>query len=78
MLLFEYRFAEDKNERLSGLAADLARTSVDVILTHGSPATRAAKQATSMIPIVMDSGEVLDHRTYIFAPGRGLAAQSRR
>jgi ABC-type uncharacterized transport system substrate-binding protein len=50
---FEYRFAEDKNERLSGLAAELAPTPVDVILTHGSLATRAAKQATSTIPIVM-------------------------
>jgi putative ABC transport system substrate-binding protein len=32
---------------------ELVRTPVDVILTHGSPATRAAKQATSTIPIVM-------------------------
>lgn len=50
---FEYRFAEDKNERLPGLAAELVRRKVDVILTHGSPATRAAKDATSTIPIVM-------------------------
>ena len=50
---FEYRFAEDKNERLPGLAAELVRSKVDVILPHGSPATRAAKQATNTIPIVM-------------------------
>ena len=50
---FEYRFAGDKNERLPGLAAELVRRKVDVILTHGSPATGAAKHATSTIPIVM-------------------------
>ena len=52
-IAFEYRFAEDKYERLPGLAAELVRSKVDVIVAHGSPAIRAAKQATSTIPIVM-------------------------
>ena len=50
---FEYRFAEDKYDRLPGLAAELVRSKVDVILAHGSPAIRAAKEATRTIPVVM-------------------------
>jgi putative tryptophan/tyrosine transport system substrate-binding protein len=49
----EYRYAEGKFERLPVLAAELVRLKVDVILTGGSTATRAAKEATSTIPIVM-------------------------
>jgi putative tryptophan/tyrosine transport system substrate-binding protein len=49
----EYRYAEGKFERLPILAAELVRLNVDVILTGGSTATRAAKEATSTIPIVM-------------------------
>jgi putative ABC transport system substrate-binding protein len=52
-VVFEYRFAEDKYERLTSLVAELVRSKVDVILAHGSPAIRAAKHATSTIPIVM-------------------------
>jgi putative ABC transport system substrate-binding protein len=52
-ILFEYRFAEDKHERLPGLTAELIRSKVDVIVVHASPGTRAVKQATSIIPIVM-------------------------
>jgi putative ABC transport system substrate-binding protein len=52
-IVFEYRFAEDKYDRLPGLAAELVRSKVDVVLAHASPAIRAAKQATSIIPIVM-------------------------
>jgi putative ABC transport system substrate-binding protein len=54
-IVFEYRFAEDKYERLPGLAAELVRSKVDVIVVHATPGTRAAKQATSTIPIVMVS-----------------------
>jgi ABC-type uncharacterized transport system substrate-binding protein len=50
---YEARFAEGSAERLPGLAAELVRLKVDVIATNGGPATRAAKQATSTIPIVM-------------------------
>jgi putative tryptophan/tyrosine transport system substrate-binding protein len=49
----EYRYAEGKFKRLPILAAELVRLKVDAILTAGSTATRAAKEATSTIPIVM-------------------------
>ncbi|MFQ5521107.1 MAG: ABC transporter substrate-binding protein, partial [Candidatus Methylomirabilia bacterium] len=49
----EHRFAAGRDERLPELAAELARLKVDVIVTEGTPATRAAKQATETIPIVM-------------------------
>jgi len=52
-IVLEYRFAEDKYERLPGLAAELVRSKVDVILAHATLGTRAAKRATSTIPIVM-------------------------
>jgi len=52
-IAFEYRFAEQKNERLPELAADLVRLKVDMIATTGGPAALAAKGATSTIPIVM-------------------------
>src|SRR5262245_28359338 len=48
-----YRFAKGKFERLPVFAAELVRLKVDVIVTGGSTATRAAKEATSTIPIVM-------------------------
>ena len=54
-VLTEYRFAEGKYDRLPVLAADLVRSKADVIVTSGTPATRAAKDATSSIPIVMAS-----------------------
>jgi putative ABC transport system substrate-binding protein len=49
----EYRWAEGKYDRLPELAADLVRLPVDLIVTHGTPGSRAAKLATSTIPIVM-------------------------
>jgi putative ABC transport system substrate-binding protein len=49
----EYRFAEQKNERLSELAADLVRHKVDLIVTAGTPTALAAKNTTTTIPIVM-------------------------
>ncbi len=52
-IAFQYRFAEDKYDRLPGLAAELVRDKVDVIVVHSTPGTLAAKQATRMIPIVM-------------------------
>jgi putative ABC transport system substrate-binding protein len=51
-IAIEYRFAENRPERLPALAAELVRLNVDVIVTGPSPAPQAAKQATSTIPIV--------------------------
>jgi ABC-type uncharacterized transport system substrate-binding protein len=49
----EYRFAEQKNERLPELAAELVRLKVDLIVVTGTPPVSAAKKATTAIPIVM-------------------------
>jgi putative ABC transport system substrate-binding protein len=54
-VVIEYRWAEGRNERFSDLVADLVRLNVAVIVTSGTPAVRAAKAATSTIPIVMTS-----------------------
>jgi putative ABC transport system substrate-binding protein len=51
-LAIEFRWAEGHYDRLPAFAADLAGRGVDVILTGGSPAAHAAKNATSTIPIV--------------------------
>jgi putative ABC transport system substrate-binding protein len=51
--VIEWRFAEGKRERLPQLAAELVRLKVDIILTGGPTSTRAAKEATATIPIVM-------------------------
>jgi putative tryptophan/tyrosine transport system substrate-binding protein len=55
-IAIEYRFAEQKNERLPELAADLVRLKVDLIVTSGGTTPLAAKRATTTIPIVMAGG----------------------
>jgi putative ABC transport system substrate-binding protein len=52
-LVIEFRTADGKSERLPGLAAELVQLKVDVIVTHSTLASRAAKAATATIPIVM-------------------------
>jgi putative ABC transport system substrate-binding protein len=52
-IVIEQRFAEGKPERLPALAAELVSLKVDVIVSGGSTPTRAAKEATKTIPIVM-------------------------
>lgn len=52
-ITIEFRWAEGNYERFPDLLKDLIRSNVDVIVTHGTPGTRAAKRATSTIPIVM-------------------------
>ena len=52
-IVIEYRFSEDRNERLPMLAAELVAMKVQLILASGTPASFAAKEATSTIPIVM-------------------------
>ena len=51
-VLIEYRWAEGSGDRMSEIAAEFVRLKVDVILTAGTAATLAAKQATSIIPVV--------------------------
>ena len=52
-IVFEYRWPQGKREHLPAVAVELAKHSVDVIVTADSNTTRAAKHATGTIPIVM-------------------------
>src|SRR5213593_3047304 len=52
-IVLEWRSSEGKFDRLPALAAELVRLKVDMIVTPGAPATRAAKAATITIPIIM-------------------------
>src|SRR5262249_47519831 len=54
-ITIEYRFAEQKPERIPELAAELVRLKVDLIVAASGPSALAAKQATTTIPIVMTS-----------------------
>jgi len=51
-IAIEVRWAQGRSERIAEIAAELVRLKVDVILTHTTPPVLAAKQATSVIPIV--------------------------
>jgi len=75
----ESRWAEGNYDRLPGLAADLVRLKVAVILTYGTPASQAAKRATATIPIVMAA--IIDPLasglvTSLARPGENLTGQS--
>jgi ABC-type uncharacterized transport system substrate-binding protein len=52
-IAIEYRFGEQKSERLPELVAELVRLKVDLILVSGAQAASAAKNVTTTIPIVM-------------------------
>jgi len=54
-LRIEYRYAEGSYERLAALAAELVQLPVDVLFAPSAPATQAAQQATTTLPIVMDT-----------------------
>jgi putative ABC transport system substrate-binding protein len=54
-IVIAFRWAEGDYARLAGLAAELVRINVDVIVTSSTPTTLAAKQATTTIPIVIAS-----------------------
>ena len=51
--VIEYRSSDGRDERYPGLATELVRLKVDVIVTRGTPAALAAKQATATIPVVI-------------------------
>ncbi len=59
---YVYRHAEGKKHRLAGLATELVRLKPKVIVTIGTPATRAAKKVTRTIPIVMSGGNPVRSR----------------
>lgn len=80
-LVIEYRSADGRPERFPALATELVRSKVDLILTRGTPAVIAAKNATPTIPIVMASGDPLGTRVVagLARPGAnvtGLSAQT--
>jgi putative ABC transport system substrate-binding protein len=52
-IAFEWKWGQDRVDRLPDLAAELVGSQVDVIVTGGTPATKAVKNATRTIPIVM-------------------------
>ena len=56
-VILEFRWAEDRNERLPALAAELVRRPANVIFASGFPAAQAAKAETARIPIVFNTGE---------------------
>src|SRR5687768_4952272 len=69
-ITIEYRFAEQKPDRLPELTADLVRLKVDLIVVAGTPSALAAKNATANIPVVM--------ATVADAVGQGLIASLAR
>jgi putative ABC transport system substrate-binding protein len=54
-VVYETRFAENRMDQLPRLAAELVASRIDLLVTHGIPGTRAAKAATSTVPILMGS-----------------------
>src|SRR5215510_7220981 len=52
-IIIEFRFAEEKLDRLPDLVAELVRAKVDVIVAVSTPAIEAARNATKTIPIIM-------------------------
>jgi len=74
-IIIEWRFANGQPDRLPTLAANLVELKVNVIVTQGNPATRAAKHKTNTIPIVVVAGtdlvgnHLLDNLTH---PGENV------
>src|SRR4051794_8075520 len=52
-LVLEYRSADARGERFADLASELVKLNVDLIVARGTPATRAARDATANIPVLM-------------------------
>jgi putative ABC transport system substrate-binding protein len=78
-IVIEWRYAEGKPDRLPALAAELVHLKVDIIVSASPPATRAAKEATSTIPIIMtqDSDPVANGFVASLArPGENISGLS--
>jgi putative tryptophan/tyrosine transport system substrate-binding protein len=78
-IAFEIRWAENKLEHLPILASELVQLKVDVIVTSGPQATKATKEATNMIPIVMGRmDDVVEHGlvTSLARPGGNVTGLS--
>jgi putative tryptophan/tyrosine transport system substrate-binding protein len=70
-MAIEYRWTEGNNERYPQIAAELVRLKVDVIVALGSPAIVAAKQATTVIPIVFPlASDRLATASWLHSPDR--------
>ena len=79
-IVIHYRWAEGRYDRLPELAAELVKLNVDVIVTYSAPGARAAKQATSTIPIVAASvGDPVDFGLVVslHRPGGNLTGLTR-
>jgi len=76
-LVIEYRSADGRAERFPALAAELIKLPVDVLVTRGTPAAIAAKNATMQIPIVMAAiGEPLMVVSSLARPGGNVTGLS--
>jgi putative ABC transport system substrate-binding protein len=77
-IVIESRYGEGKFKRLSELAAELVRRNVDVLVALGNPATRAAKEATRTIPIVIETGDPVGEGfvTSLAHPGGNITGMS--
>lgn len=76
-LIIDYRSADGLGERFAELAADLVHSNVDVIVTRGTPAALAAKDATKTTPIVMAAmGEPLMVVSSLAHPGSNITGLS--
>jgi putative tryptophan/tyrosine transport system substrate-binding protein len=71
-IAIEYRWADARSDRLAEIAAEFSRIKVDIIVTGGTPATLAAKQAAPAVPIVFAAaGDPVDScRSNCSAPMR--------
>ena len=79
-IIIDFRWAEGRYDRLAELAAELVKLNVDVIVTYSAPGARAAKQATSTIPIVAASvGDPVDFGLVVslHRPGGNLTGLTR-
>jgi putative ABC transport system substrate-binding protein len=78
-LVIEYRSADGRAERYPDLASELVRLNVDLIVTRGMPAARAAKSATGTIPVVTAAmGEPLVVVASLAHPGGNVTGLTNR